>query len=148
WSESRSLGDSSTYFGSKQNWFFVFRAAMHDAVSHNVNFSKRRDGTRFTIRQSAQQMFNGFGARADFRLILVHNSVHVFDFGLRDLVVPFSFAFPKWRKRIVGRSLANLVKGALLAAGTGIEHEDLHWLVRPFPVFHLRQIVPVLARVI
>src|SRR6266516_7082453 len=27
-SESRSLGDSSTYFGSKRNRFFVFRAAM------------------------------------------------------------------------------------------------------------------------
>src|SRR5439155_1172279 len=41
-SESRSLGDSSTYGGSKRNWFFVFRPAMHDAVPDDVNFSKRR----------------------------------------------------------------------------------------------------------
>src|SRR5205809_6746372 len=41
-SESRSLGDSSTYFGSKRNWRFVFRVAMHHAVRDDVNFTARR----------------------------------------------------------------------------------------------------------
>ena len=53
-SESRSLGDSSTYFGSKRNWLFVFRAAMHHAVPDDVNFSKRRHRRPVTVRQSAK----------------------------------------------------------------------------------------------
>src|SRR6266436_6028212 len=53
-SESRSLGDSSTYFGSKRNRFFVFRAAMHHAVPDDGNFSKRRHRGAVTVRQSAK----------------------------------------------------------------------------------------------
>src|SRR6266702_2443763 len=53
-SENRSLGDSSTYFGSKRNWCFVFRAAMHHAVADDVNFSKRRHRGPVTVRQSAK----------------------------------------------------------------------------------------------
>src|SRR5438132_12484223 len=53
-SESRSLGNSRFHFGSEQDRFFVFRAAMHYAVSGNINLSTRRDGTRLAVPQSAQ----------------------------------------------------------------------------------------------
>src|SRR5439155_19488998 len=51
-SESRSLGDSSTYFGSKRNRFFVFRAAVHHAVRDDVKFGTRRHLGPCTVRQS------------------------------------------------------------------------------------------------
>src|SRR6266480_7139085 len=53
-SESRNVGDSRSYFGSKRNRFFVFRAAMHHAVPDNVNVSKRRHRRPITVRQSAK----------------------------------------------------------------------------------------------
>src|SRR6184192_1021136 len=48
-SESRNLGNSRFHFGSDPNRFFVFRAAMHYAVSHNIDLSMRRDGRRPAI---------------------------------------------------------------------------------------------------
>src|SRR5436305_5664026 len=92
-------------------------------------------------------MLNGPRTRRDLHLIFLSNSARAFDLSFRDLVVPLNLAFPKWSRRIVRKSLANIVKRALLAAGTRIEHEDLHSSVRPLPVFHLRHIVTVLARV-
>src|SRR5260370_15088193 len=92
-------------------------------------------------------MLNGLRTRRDFHLIFLSNSARAFDLSFRDLVLPLNLAFPEWSRRIVMKSLANLVKGALLAAGTRIEHEDFHSSVRPLPVLHLRHIVTVLARV-
>src|SRR6266403_998366 len=92
-------------------------------------------------------MLNGLRARRDFHLMFLYNSARTFDLSFRDLVVPLNLAFPEWSRRIVRKSFANLIQGALLAAGTRIEHEDLHSSVRPLPVLHLRHIVTVLARV-
>src|SRR5437868_1361740 len=92
-------------------------------------------------------MLNGPRTRRDLHLIFLHKPARVPDFSFRHLVVPLNLAFPEWSSRIVRKSLSNLVKGALLAAGTRIEHEDLHSLVRPLPVLHLWHIVAVLARV-
>src|SRR5438445_5189610 len=79
--------------------------------------------------------------------MFLHNSARIFDLGFRYPVAPLDLAFPNWSRRIVGKSLVHLIEGTLLAAGTRIEYENLHWSVRPFPVFHLRQIVAVLARI-
>ena len=77
-----------------------------------------------------------------------YNSVRVLDLSFCDFIVPLDVAFPDRSRRIVRKILANFVKRALLAAGTGIEHQDLHELVRPFPVFHLRHVVTVLVGVL
>src|SRR6266576_6942866 len=92
-------------------------------------------------------MLNGTRTRRDLHLIFLHKPARVPDFSFRDVVVPLNPALPPWSRRIVRKSLANFVKGALLATGTRIEHEDLHPSVRPLPVLHLRHIVAVLARV-
>src|SRR5260370_29100093 len=92
-------------------------------------------------------MLNGLRTRRDLHLIFLYNSARAFDFSLRHLVLPLNLSFPEWSRRIVRNSLANLVNGAVLTAGTRIEHEDLHSSVRPLPVLHLRHVVTVLARV-
>src|SRR6266702_6361025 len=92
-------------------------------------------------------MLNGLRTRRDFHLSFLYTSAPAFDLGFRDLVVPLNLAFPEWSRRIVRKSLVNLVQGALLAAGTRIEHKDFHSSVRPLPVLHLRHIVAVLTGV-
>src|SRR6266571_3794461 len=92
-------------------------------------------------------MLNGLRTRRDFNLIFLHKPARVPDFSFRYLVVPLNLAFPEGSRRIVRKSLSNLVKGALLAAGTRIQHEDFHSSIRPLPVLHLWHIVAVLARV-
>src|SRR5438132_14210051 len=92
-------------------------------------------------------MLNGLRARRDVHLIFLYNSARASDLSFRDLGVPLNLAFPEWNRRIVRKSFANIVKRALLAAGTRIEREDLHSSVRPLPVLHLRHVVTVLARV-
>src|SRR6266403_4734910 len=92
-------------------------------------------------------MLNGLRARRDLHLIFLYNSARASDLSFRDLGVPLNLAFPEWSRRIVRKSFANIVKRALLAAGTRIEHEDLHSSVRPLTVLHLRHVVTVLARI-
>src|SRR6266550_448877 len=92
-------------------------------------------------------MLNGLRTRRNSHLIFLHNPMRVLDLSLRDFAMPLNLAFPEWNRRIARKSLANLVQRAFLAAGTRIEHEDLHSSVRPLPVLHLRHIVTVLARV-
>src|ERR1044072_2514162 len=62
--------------------------------------------------------------------------------------IPFNLTLPQTNRRICRKSFANLIEAALLAAGTRIEHKDLHVSVRPTPVLHFRQIVAVLVYIL
>src|SRR6202171_5746532 len=62
--------------------------------------------------------------------------------------VPFDFAFPGWRRRMLRKGVSDVVKAALLAAGTRIEYKDFHGLIGPFPIPDFRQVVSTLTDVL
>src|ERR1700682_3670503 len=61
---------------------------------------------------------------------------------------PFDCAFPGWRRRMLRKLVSDVVKAALLAAGTRIEHKDFHGLIGPFPIPNLPQVVSMFADVL
>src|ERR1043166_2223852 len=62
--------------------------------------------------------------------------------------IPLNLTLPHTNRWLCGKSFADLIEAALLAAGTRIEHEDLHVSVRPTPVLDFRQIVAVLVHIL
>src|ERR1700675_4332223 len=50
------------------------------------------------------------------------------------IAVPFDLAFPGWCRRMFRKGVSDIVKGALLAAGTRIKYEDFHGLIGPLPI--------------
>src|SRR6266849_9502084 len=62
--------------------------------------------------------------------------------------VPFDLAFPGWCRRTLREGVSDVVKAALLAAGTRIEYKDFHGLIGPFPIPDFRQVVSMLANVL
>ena len=62
--------------------------------------------------------------------------------------VPFDLALPGWCRRMLRKGVSDVVKAALLAAGTRIEYKDFHGLRGPFPIPDFRQVVSMLADVL
>jgi hypothetical protein len=74
-------------------------------------------------------------------------------FGILDLhfgliAVPFDFAFPDGCGRMFWKAAGDFIQCAFLAARAGIEHQDFHGLVRPFPIADFRHVVAVIANVL
>src|ERR1700675_1264446 len=64
------------------------------------------------------------------------------------IAVPFDLAFPGWCRRMFRKGVSDIVKGALLAAGTRIKYEDFHGLIGPLPIPDFWQVVSMFADVL
>ena len=64
------------------------------------------------------------------------------------IAIQLYFALPEWFGRIEWQGIADFVEGCFLAARPCVENQDSHALIRPFPVFDLRQIVAALVNVL
>src|ERR1700688_3143957 len=64
------------------------------------------------------------------------------------IAVPFDLAFPGWCRRMVRKGVSDIVKGALLAAGTRIKYEDFHGLIGALPIPDFWQVVSMCADVL
>src|SRR6185503_19611376 len=87
-------------------------------------------------------------ARRNLDPISLGDAMRVLHRNRRLSSIPLNLTLPHTSRRICGKSLAHLIEAALLAAGTRIEHEDLHVSVRPAPVLDFRQIVAVLVHIL
>src|SRR6266566_10109031 len=74
-------------------------------------------------------MLHRLRTRRDLDPILLHNAMCVLHDRRRDITIPLNLALPQTSWRILREGPVNLVEAGLLAAGTRIEHEDLHLLV-------------------
>src|SRR5438034_8444096 len=59
------------------------------------------------------------------------------------MVMPIDFGFPQRRRRIAGKTLAQLIERYLMAAGACIEHKNLHASVWPDPLLDFRHVITV-----
>src|SRR5713226_5187385 len=89
-------------------------------------------------------MLHCLRTRRDLNSSLSRDAVRVLDHGLCDLAMPL----PQASRGIVRESLTNLVQTGFLAAGTRIEHENLHSSVGPSPVLDLWNIIAVLVHIL
>src|SRR6266705_5740711 len=71
-------------------------------------------------------MLHRLRTRRDLDPILLHDAVCVLHDRRRDITIPLNLALPQTSWRILREGPVNLVEAGLLAAGTRIEHEDLH----------------------
>ena len=62
--------------------------------------------------------------------------------------VPFDLGLPNRIGWMFRQGIADLIEAALLAAGPGVESEDLHRLIGPLPVPDLRHVVAMLPDVL
>src|SRR6266516_6997569 len=59
------------------------------------------------------------------------------------MVMPIDFGFPQRRRRIVGKTLPQLIERYLMAAGACIEYQDLHASIWPDPLLDFRHVITV-----
>ena len=64
------------------------------------------------------------------------------------IAVPFDLAFPGWCRWMFREGVSDVVKAALLAAGTRIKYEDFHGLIEPLPIPDFRQVVSMFTDVL
>src|SRR6476661_10074037 len=93
-------------------------------------------------------MFYRLRARRNLDPLSLRDAMRILHRDRRLSSIPLNLTLPHTSRWICRKSFANLIEAALLAAGTRIEHEDLHVSVRPTPVLHFRQIVAVLVHIL
>src|SRR5262245_64152620 len=126
--ELGSGGDRRLHLGRDQNRLFIARAAMNNAMSHDVDLGGGNEGLCLAAPDGDQQMLHRLRARRDLDTILAPDAARILDHSYRVGAIPFDLAFPQAIRRVCGKSLADLIEAGLLTAGTRIEREDLHWL--------------------
>src|ERR1051325_5195185 len=80
-------------------------------------------------------------------IFLVGQSSRSMDLERSVIVAPLELAFPQRLCRMIGKRLVKIVQASFLAAGAGVEHQNLH-SVRPFPIADFRQIVATFAYIL
>src|SRR6185295_9164007 len=93
-------------------------------------------------------MFNRLRARRNLDPLSLGDAMRVLHRNPRLSSIPLNLTLPHTNRWLCGKSFADLIETALLAAGTRIEHEDLHVSVRPAPALDFRQIVAVLVHIL
>src|SRR5271166_2448008 len=102
------------------------QTAMDHAVPYYIDIRRGGNRLRLAAPQGLEQVLNGFRARAHRWQVLSRISAKVLDRVLSLVVGPLDLALPKANRRVRWERVPNFVETALLAAGAGVENEDVH----------------------
>src|SRR6516225_964397 len=102
------------------------RAAVYDAVSHDIDLRSGGDGTRFSVARGAQQVPDKLLARGNRQFFFEGGALGVSYVDRRGVSAPFDLPLPQRSRGTIRKRPAHFVQKAFLAAGSRVEHENFH----------------------